>query len=253
MSILNTVKTPIFITFTVLLTLFVFTKIFGPIPFSVTSVTTNKSDLFTVEGVGEASGKPTTASFTVGVNETASTAESAQEQANTTTNTIIDALKKLNIKDEDIKTSNYSVNPVTDFTSPTQRTTGYSVNSTIEVTVDDVELANKALTAASSAGANVVNGVSFVLSDDDRENLEKEARKKAITDAKEKAEELSQEVGIKLGRVMNIYVNTNTGMMPYDKISAVEGRGAGGDITPVNLQPGENTVRIQVSISYETL
>lgn len=252
-SVLNTIKTPVLTAVAILLVLFLFTKIFGPIPFSVNSVTTTKDDLFTVDGVGEATGVPSTASFTVGVTENASTAETAQEQANTKTNAIVNALKDLDIPEKNIKTSNYNINPVTDFSSPTQKTTGYSVNSTIEVTLDNADLANRALNAATTAGANVVQGVSFVLSDEDREELEKEARKEAINNAKQKAQELSREVGIKLGRVMNVYVSTDPGAMPFDKATMSEARNSEDAITPIDLQPGENKVRIQVSLSYQTL
>lgn len=252
-SVLTAVKVPVITTVAILLTIFIFTKIFGPIPFSVNSVTTTKSDLFTVDGVGEATGVPSTAQFTVGVTQTATTVDGAQETVNTTTNKIVEALKALKIEEENIKTTNYNITPNTDFSSPTQRTTGYTVSVSIEVKLDDAEQADKALSAATTAGANVVNGVTFVLSDEERDELEKEARKDAIADAKEKAKSISGEAGIRLGKVMNIYVSQDGGVMPYAKAVMNEAQDAVGSATPVDLQPGENVVKINVSLSYETL
>ena len=48
------------------LTLFVYTKLVGPIPFSVTSTTTTKTDTFSVTGEGKATASPDIAS--VGLN-----------------------------------------------------------------------------------------------------------------------------------------------------------------------------------------
>ena len=252
MNIINTVKTPILITIAVLLTLFVFTKIFGPIPFSVNSMVTTKSDLFTVDGVGEAEGVPTTASFSVGVTKTAATVEAAQDQTNAAINTIIEELKKLGIDEEMIKTSNYSVNPNIDFASGRQTTTGYTVSTNIDVMLDDTEKANTALDTATKNGANIISGVAFILSDENQDSLEKEARKEAIADAKEKAQEISREAGIKLGKVMNIYVSQDGGVMPYDKMVSMEARG-GEMANPTELQPGQNKVTMQVTLTYETL
>ncbi|GIW61839.1 MAG: hypothetical protein KatS3mg089_0691 [Patescibacteria group bacterium] len=234
-----------------IISFFIITKIFGPIPLNVNSIQTTKNDLFTVEGVGEATGIPKTAQFTVGVTETAATVEQAQSKVNTSINRIINELKKLGISDKKIKTINYNISPNIDYTKGPQQTTGYTVNALLEVKLDDTSKANQAVDTATRNGANIVNGVTFVLSDADREKLEKEARAKAIKDAKEKAQELSREVGLKIGRVISVNINPEPSPIIYKTTTSLEARG--GLDTSTNLQPGENTIRVTVTISYETL
>ncbi len=250
-SFLNQLKVPALNILIAITSFFILTKLFGPIPLAVNSIQTTKNDLFTVDGVGEATGIPKTAQFTVGVIETAATVEQAQNKVNASINKIINELKRLGISDKKIKTINYNVSPNIDYTKETQQTTGYTVNALLEVQLDDASKANQAVDVATKNGANIVNGVTFVLSDADRERLEKEARAKAIKDAKEKAQELSREVGLKIGRVISVNVNPEPSPIMYQ--TAISSEGRGGMDTSTKLQPGENVIRVTVSISYETL
>lgn len=250
-GLLDRLKVPVLTVLISLILFFAFVKLFGPIPFSVNSITTEKSELFTVDGTGEAVGKPDTAEFTVGVTKTGSTVEDTQTQTNTAVNKVIAALKEQGIDEKDIKTENYNVNPNVDFSSGKQSTTGYTVNTNITVTVQDASKANTALDAATANGANVVNGVSFTLNDDEKKKLEDQARAEAIKKAKEQAVTISQQAGIKLGRVINVTVNpTQPGPIMYDKALSV---GQAAPAAPTQLQPGENKVTVTVTLSYETL
>ena len=227
-------------------------KIFGPIPFRIDSTVSNSSDLFTSVGSGEATGTPKTASFSVGVTKTGSAVETTQEQTNTAVNKVIDALTQLGINKEDIKTDQYSVNPNIDFAGGTQVTTGYTVSTTLSVTIKDAKKASAALDAATKAGANTLNGVSFVLSDDDKEKLEDEAREKAIQDAKRKAEKISKQAGIRLGKVINIYETGPNDQVMFDSTPRAAGMNAK-ESSATQLQTGENKITVEVTLSYETL
>lgn len=250
--LLDRLKVP---TLTVLISLilfFLFVKVFGPIPFTINSTVTNKADLFTVDGTGEASGVPSTAEFMVGVTKSGASVTVVQEQVNTATNKIVLELKKLGIGENQIKTSDYTVNPNIDFTSGRQTTTGYTANATISVTLTDSAMANKALDSATANGATTINGVSFVLSDEDKVKLEDDARMEAIKEAKEKAAKISQQAGIRLGKIVNVYVSSPERPVMYEKMS-VSNAGGGAPQPDTQLQPGENKVSVSVSLSYETL
>src|SRR4051812_34923630 len=101
---LRELKVPFFTILFIFLGFFLFTKIFGPLPFSVNSVTTTKANLFTVDGTGEATAVPDTALATLGVNKQAPTVESAQKEVNQIINKITDDLKGLGIEAKNIKT-----------------------------------------------------------------------------------------------------------------------------------------------------
>ena len=245
-------QTPFFTVLFIFLFLYVFSKLFGPIPFAVNSITTTKSDVFTVNGVGEVQAVPDTATFTVGVTQTAPTVEAAKDQITASTNKIITELKKLGVKETDIKTTNYNVYPNQDYTEGRNAITGYTATQQLEVTIDNVDLANKALDSTTSNGANQISGVSFTIDDEEREKLEDQARRKAIADAKKKANSIADAAGVKLGRIINVWEDDSPQPGPYLQTKDAVGRGAA-DQPETDLQPGENTVRISISLSYETL
>ena len=95
------------------LSLFIYTKLVGPIPFSVTSVTTTKTDTFSVTGEGKVTVPPDVAVVNAGVTAQASTVKTAQAQLNTSINAVSDAIKKLGIDAKDITRMADSASPVT--------------------------------------------------------------------------------------------------------------------------------------------
>lgn len=237
------------ITISIFLGLFLYTKLFGPIPFSVNSIQTTKTNLFTTSGTGKAIGIPDTAQLSIGVTKTASTVSSAQEQTNTAANKIINDLKKLGIKDKDIKTTNYSVNPNYDFNRGEQNITGYTVTQTLEISVAPIDVANKAIDTATSDGANLVGGVNFVFDEKTKKNLENKAREDAVKEAKEKAQNLAKITGIKLGRIVDVQESGNFEPRPIFATQSLEV----GKAADTSLQPGENSITINITLYYETL
>lgn len=247
----KSVKTPLITTACIFACLLIYTKLFGPIPFSVNSVTTTKSNLFTVQGTGDATGIPDTAQLTIGVNKTALTVQQAQEQANTIINNVTNAMKQLGVQAKDIKTTNYSVTPNYDYSSGSQAINGYAVNAEIQVNLKSVDKANQAIDAATRAGATNVGNVQFVLNDDKKKELENQARKEAIEAAKAKAQSIAQASGIHIGRLIDVQETAdNTQPRPLDFQAAA--KVATPESAPTQLTPGENKVTSNITLSYET-
>ncbi|HUQ85458.1 MAG TPA: SIMPL domain-containing protein [Candidatus Limnocylindrales bacterium] len=247
----QSVKVPFLTIIFALLSLFIFTKIFGPIPFSVNSITTNKQNLFTVTGTAEVTAIPDTAMISLGVNKESPTVEAAKEEVNKIINKITQDLKNLGVDEKDIKTTNFSVNPKYDYRDGNQKENGFTVNANIEVKLDSVEKANNAIDIATKDGATLVGNVQFVLDEDKKREFEKKARKEAIAKAKEKAGDIARDAGIKLGRIVDVQENGGGaeprpyyGLMSDTKQASVE--------EPTQLSPGENKVISTVSLSYET-
>ncbi len=75
----------------------------------------------------------------------------------------------------------------------------------------------------------------------------------AIDDAKEKAESLSKDLGVKLVRIISFYENSNDGGYPYPMYA--ESKAIGGDMAVTNVAPslstGENKIMSNVTITYE--
>lgn len=233
----------------IFLGLFLYTKFAGPIPFSVNSIQTTKTNLFTVNGTGKATGIPDTAQLSIGVTKTGSTVTIAQNQANTAANKIIEDFKKLGIEDKNIKTTNYSINPNYDYSrGGTQSITGYTVTQTLEVDITPIDIANKAFDAATADGANLVGGVNFTFNDKTQKDLENKAREEAVKMAKEKAQNLTSATGIRLGKIVDVQESNDFTPRP---IMMAQGLGAAKS-ADTQLQPGENSITINITLSYET-
>lgn len=229
--------------------LFAYTKLAGPIPFSISSVVTNKTDFFTVTGEGKSTAIPDVAVVNAGVQAQGTTVAQVQESINSKSNAIIAAVKKLGIDDKDIQTSNYSVNPTYDFQSSTQRITGYTANNTLVIKVRKTEQANAVIDAATGAGANQIGGVSFDVSD--KTKAENEAREIAVTEAKKKAEIASKAAGFTLGRIINYSEGFGGGMPAPMYAKADTMMVANPERSATQVEPGSSEITITVSLSYE--
>jgi len=231
--------------------LFLYTKFVGPLPFSINSVQTTKTNLFQVSGDGKATAVPNTALISFGVTKQAATVADAQNQTNSTINSILDAIKQLGLDTKDITTTNYSIYPNYDYSTGKQSATGYTVSQNIELKLSPIEKASKAVDIVTANGANNVSGISFILDDQSQKQLQDKARKMAIDTAKQKAQSLANIAGIHLGRIVDIQENTNT-PIPL-RFGAVTNKAPlTADSTPTQLPSGETTVNTTVTISYET-
>ena len=214
-----------------------------------------------VSGEGEVFAVPDVASFSFTVSADAKTVTEAQKQVTDKVDGILEAVKKLGIEEKDIKTTDYSVYPkyvyvpiacTATYCPPLRQTQdGYTANHSITIKVRDTERAGEVLGAAGSAGATNLSGISFTI--DDPDALAAEARALAISDAREKAELLSDELDVKLVRVVSFADSIDGGPMPY---YARETLGMGGGDTAVaqkapTLPTGENKVKIVVNVTYE--
>lgn len=210
-----------------------------------------KNDLLTVSGEGEATAVPDTAQFSIGITKTASTVQKAQEDANEVINQITKDLKNLGVDEKNIKTTNYSVNPNYEYSPIGKNTTnGYTVNADLTVKIKPIEIANQAIDVSTKNGANLVGSLTFTLEDEKREELEEQARKEAIEKARKKAKSITSAAGVKLGKVVNVQENSDR-PFPYLETRAM-GNAEKVDTAQTDIQPGENTVRVTVTLSYET-
>ncbi len=258
----NEFKTPIVTILVIFIALFLYTAIAGPIPFSVNSITTTKTDLFTASGQGEVSAVPDQATVYLGVTENAATVSDAQNSANKKADKIIATIKALGITDKYIKTTNYSVTPNYGNNTPQpllmipnrgggDQITGYTVSQNLEIKVKPIDKVNKVIDTATANGANLVGGINFTFSDTLQKSLEEKARVQAVSEAKQKASDLANAAGIRLGTVVNVIESSSPIAMPM-VAGTLKATGNSQETTPTNTTPGENTVTVNVTIYYET-
>ncbi|MBU2632811.1 SIMPL domain-containing protein [Patescibacteria group bacterium] len=242
-------KKPFLLILFLFLSLFIFTKFFGPIPFSVTSTVTTKSNFFTSTGQGEATGIPDTARVSIGVAQQGQSVEQTQEKTNQLAERVIEEIKKLGIGEKDIKTTNYSINPRQDFSAGSNKIIGYEATQNLEISTKDTTKINQVVDVATLNGANLVGGVQFIFSPEKQKEIEKKAREEAVRNAKEKAQSLANAAGISLGKIVDVQENSG---IESPRLLMQKADLEINDRTNTNITPGENKVIVTITLSYET-
>jgi uncharacterized protein YggE len=201
-----------------------------------------------VNGLGSTNLTPDIAYIYIGVHSEGATASEVVDANKVQTNAVLDALKKAGVDEKDLRTTNFSIWPSQQY-SPEGTVTGtvYMVDNTVYVTVRDLDGLGDLLDDTIAAGANSINSIQFDVAD--KTAAVKEARAKAVEDAKKQAQELADAAGVKLGEIQNISFYDNS---PYP---VFEGKGGGGGgvaaQSAVAIQPGQLTISVSVSIAYD--
>ena len=198
-----------------------------------------------VTGTGRILVKPDVADLSLGVSISRLRAKDSEAAAAEAMASVIAALKAAGIKDEDIQTATLSLNPEYDWSSNTQRLTGYRTDNIVMVTVRDIAKVGDTLDAAVEAGATTVNGLSFRLND--QKPVETQARDAAMSDAKTKADALAKAGGVNITGVASI--SEVSAPIPTPIMYAADAAaGLAKSATPV--QPGQITLEVTVTVTY---
>ena len=199
-----------------------------------------------VSGQGKVSAKPDIGEVSLSVVSEAPTVAAAQKDNTEKMNKIIAGMKGLGVEEKDLKTTNYTIYPKYQYVYGKSNIIGYEVNQTLEVKIRNLDKVGDILTKATELGTNQMGALSFTF--DDPEGLQAEARKKAIDEAKEKAEVLADDLGVKLVRIISFSESTSQPSPPYYYAEKL-GVGGGGE-TP-EIQTGQNEIVANVTITYE--
>lgn len=212
----------------------------------ITVTTSTISSELAVVGEGKIDVVPDTAYVDVGVSfDNVAASDEAQKRLTDENNKIVAAMKELGIPEQDIKTSNYSINPNYVYESGKSRQNGFIGNATITVKTNKTEMAGKIIEAATAAGATQVGSARFVV--DNPENYREQARDKAITNAKDQAQKLAQSLGITLGNVTNIVESSPyTPPIMYADKALTSGMGGGAP----DLLAGQQTITSTVTLYF---
>ncbi len=209
-----------------------------------TSATTNTVSF---SGEGKVLAKPDIAVVSFSVVTQGATSKEAQDKNSSKSQAVSGFLKKQNIKDADIKTTNYNIYPQYKYPRSGQpEIYGYQVSQTMEVKIRDLNKTSGLLDGVVGAGANQVSGLQFQIDNPDK--LKAQARQKAIDDAKSKARELRNQLGIGLGKIVNFSEGLIGYPRPIFEAQAMDkGSGGGGP----SIQPGENEIIVDVTLTYQ--
>jgi uncharacterized protein YggE len=202
-----------------------------------------------VNGIGQTYLTPDIAYIYIGVHTEASTAEEAVSTNTEKTTAVKNALTKAGVASKDVSTTNFSIYPSQQY-SPEGQISGttYMVDNTVYVTVRKIDDLGKLLDEVVGAGANSINSIQFDVAD--KSAAVKEARAKAVADAKTQAQELADAAGVEIVEIQNVSFFDNS---PYPSPMMYGGKGGGGGAEAgavVPIQPGQLTISVTVSMVY---
>ncbi len=219
-------------------------------------VMANRSDVqdrFSVNGSGTVYAKADIANITVGLKTGPKpTAAEATSESTVKMNAIIKSLRDLDIEEKDIKTTDYNLNPVYNWLENRgQVLQGYEVTQNVSVKVRDLDKIGEVIAKTTEQGANQIGNVSFTI--DDEYELKNQARELAIQKAKDKAELMAEQAGMKLGKVKSVYESAdNYSPVPmYANAKLEMADQAGGAMSAPAIQTGQNEIRVEVTLVYE--
>ena len=195
-------------------------------------------------GTAQKSFVPDIAHLDLGVQTDAPTVQKAQQDNLATMNGVLATLKAAGVKSEDIQTSNFYINQNFDYASgKSAKPTGWHVSNTVTVRVKP-DLVSTVIDAASKAGANIFNSVSFDISN--REELKAGLMKDAVANARAKAMGTLAGTTHTLGYIVSIAADWSGPSVVY---AGPQGMGGATDYVPV--ETGTNILSVSVSVSFE--
>jgi len=198
-----------------------------------------------VSGSGSDSDTANQATVTLGVYTEAVTASEAIQENAELMNAVIDAIIEEGIPEDKIKTVSYSVNPNYDWER--KMTVGYRVTNMVQVEIDEIGKVGDVLDAATGAGANNVQGISFGLNEESAAGLQTTAYENALNDARGKANLIAGTLGLKITGVLSV---SESVYYPYTPMRAYAESDMAGAPAPTPILEGTLSVSVSVQVAF---
>ncbi len=219
--------------------------------------TAGQPRVITVTGEAEVLVAPDEVVLSFGVTTRDSKLATAKSQNDAVMQRVLKLLPAYGVADKRVQTGYLSVSPTTEYANGKYVATGYRVTRAVTATLSDLTKFDALLTALLEAGVNDVDDIAFRTTE--LRKHRDEARRLAVTAAREKAEAmagvLKQSVGVPLSiqegddswRAWNSWGGGVRGMT-QNVMSEAGQEGSGGSGT---LAPGQISVTARVTITFE--
>ena len=204
-----------------------------------------------VSGQGVVTVTPDIATLRLGVEVQAATVAIAQSQAIEAMDEVMAALTDNGIAEKDIQTQYFSIRQVTkwDRDEEEEVVIGYRVTNMVTAKIRDIDKAGTIVDAVALAGGDLTRINSIDFSVDDPTAYYKEARDKAMSDAKAKATQMAELAGVTLGKPT--YISESAYSQPPPIVRMAEMTAA--ELAETPISPGEMEISLTVQVAYSIL
>jgi uncharacterized protein YggE len=197
------------------------------------------------QGAGVVKQAPDRAWVTIAAESRARGPKEAQKLNADVMSAVLQKLKAAGLAEAAIQTTSYDLQAEYDYRDGKQTLRGYVARNTVEVRVDDLPRLGEILDVAVTSGATSVGGVRFDLKD--RDGAEREALRRAVADARARAEAIAAGAGAKIERVLRIEEQRVSGLPPPRPVVMAMRESMQAAEPPV--APGELEIRATVTLT----
>lgn len=201
-----------------------------------------------VVGEGTVMAAPDEVNLNIRVEHEGNSAEEVKNAVDKDVRNVFKFLKKSGIDDKYIRTEYLNVNKNYQYQT---KTYNYVANQAISIKLKDLKKYEKVISGLLATGINRIDGIQFGASN--IKELKTQARKKAMQNAKAKAELYVNELNSKLGSVA--YISEVGSSQPYPvayKSMAMDSAESGGGESP-SIATGEMEVKVKVNVRFHIL
>jgi uncharacterized protein YggE len=201
--------------------------------------------MINVSGEGKVKVAPDQALISISIETKGTKADDVKRENDKKMDAILKFIKKSNIAKEDYQTQRVSLNPNYDYE---KKKHNYIATQSVQILLKDLAIYDALMEGLVNEGINRIDNVEFKSSK--MNQLQSDARKLAVKDAKAKAEDFVSVLGQKVGKAILISDNSQS-YTPQPRMYAMKTMAMDGTEAPrETLAVGEIEITTNVSVSF---
>lgn len=213
-------------------------------------VNEEQHNTISVTGEAERFVAPDTASISFSMTRKSEDLSEATNSVNKRMSNLLQSLKSDGIKESDVKTTGYNVQPQYVYVERERLFDGYRVTQSVQIKIRDLDNVNEVVTKIGELQVDNVSGLSFFIDNDDE--IQEELREDAIKDAKQKASKLARALGVNLDEIVGFNEGGSGGYIPQSFFkSSTLSLEADFAAVEASVPAGENRLQSSVTITYK--
>jgi hypothetical protein len=200
--------------------------------------------MINVSGEGKVKVTPDQASISISIETKGTKAEDVKRENDKKMDAVLKFIKKSSIATEDYQTQRVSLNPNYDYD---KKKHNYIATQSVRILLRDLSKYDGLMEGLVNEGINRIDNVEFKSSK--MTQLQSDARKMAIKEAKAKAEDFVSVLGQKVGKAILISDNSQT-YHPQPRMYAMKSASMDESVPRETLAIGEIEITANVSVSF---
>ena len=216
----------------------------------MTESTTSNPDHaeITVSGTGRLSVQPDVADLRLGVSLSRGSVAELRDEAAKLMSAILAAVQSTGVENQDVRTSLLTVQPRFAYhENEPPKPAGFELTNVVQITVRDLARLTDVIDGALKAGATSMDSLEFRL--EDPSPSEQEARRRAMVQARSRADVLAEAAGVSISSVSSVVEDGS--IQPPRPFAKAERMMMAADVaTPV--ESGSLEVTARVTVTYRT-